>query len=210
MKILAVEFSSEERSVAVASDGNVLANVTENGGRRALGLVEKALAEAGCEREEIECIAIGIGPGSYTGIRGAIALAQGWQLGRAVRLIGISSVESLAARAWAENMRGTVNVVVDAQRQEFYLARYEMDSKEYKETEPLRLVSFAEVAALSQIVGPDVAQFFPSARNLCPDAATLARLAATKEEFIAGEKLEPIYLRETSFKKSPPWRALSS
>jgi tRNA threonylcarbamoyl adenosine modification protein YeaZ len=65
-------------------------------------LVEEALRQARCEREEIETIAVGLGPGSYTGIRGAIALAQGWQLGRGVNVIGLSSVECLAAGAEQE------------------------------------------------------------------------------------------------------------
>ena len=61
-----------------------------------LALVERALAQANCRREEIAVVAVGLGPGSYTGIRSAIALAQGWQLGRGVKTLGISSVECLA------------------------------------------------------------------------------------------------------------------
>ena len=77
----------------------LLGRAAETGGRRAIGLVEEALRQAGCEREDMETIAVGLGPGSYTGIRGAIALAQGWQLGRGVNVLGISSVECLAAGA---------------------------------------------------------------------------------------------------------------
>ncbi|MGZ5566967.1 MAG: tRNA threonylcarbamoyladenosine biosynthesis protein TsaB, partial [Limisphaerales bacterium] len=80
MKILAVEFSSERRSVAVVENGRVLGEAFEMGGRAAIALVERALATSNVDREQIECIAVGTGPGSYTGIRGAISLAQGWQL----------------------------------------------------------------------------------------------------------------------------------
>ena len=48
-------------------------------------------------REAIEAIAVGLGPGSYTGIRAAIALAQGWQLAREVKTLGVSSVAAMAA-----------------------------------------------------------------------------------------------------------------
>src|SRR5437868_6134532 len=99
MKILAVEFSSDQRSVAILEDNVVLGRASEMGGRRALELVEKALSDAKTEREQIEYLIIGIGPGSYNGIRGAIALAQGWQLGRGIKISGISSVECLAAQA---------------------------------------------------------------------------------------------------------------
>ena len=71
-------------------------------------------------------IAVGLGPGSYTGIRAAIAMAQGWQLARGVKLLGVSSAEALAAQAQAENIFGRVNLVIDAQRGEFYLATWEI------------------------------------------------------------------------------------
>ena len=216
MKILAVEFSTGQRSVAVVQNGvedevAVLGRALELAGHRALGLVEEALRQAGCEREQIETIAIGLGPGSYTGIRGAIGLAQGWQLGRGVNVIGLSSVECLAAGAEQEKIFGPVNVIVDAQRSEFYLARYEITPGAWREVEGLRLAPLAEIEALARrgqrLLGPGVAQWFPSARDMYPDAAILGRLAGGRRDFVSGEKLEPIYLRETTFKKAPTPRA---
>src|SRR5471032_627275 len=120
MTILALEFSSPQRSVAIARDGIVLSETSELGGRNtaAFGMIEKILVEAKNEREEVEVIVVGLGPGSYTGIRAAIALAQGWQLAREIKLLGVSSVEAIAAQAQAEKIFGRVNVVIDAQRNE--------------------------------------------------------------------------------------------
>src|SRR5437899_6462135 len=137
MKILAFEFSSPQRSVAVRhgeADDRVLAaseviDSAPGNAMKPLGLVEAALQQAGIEREQIECIVIGLGPGSYTGIRAAIALAQGWQLGRDAHLLGVSSAECAAAQAQAEGLIGKVTVLIDAQRGEFYLAGYELDRK---------------------------------------------------------------------------------
>jgi len=69
MKILALEFSSPERSVAIVQGSGAgldRAEVVERGGRetRALGMIEEALRLAQLEREQIECIAVGLGPGS--------------------------------------------------------------------------------------------------------------------------------------------------
>lgn len=212
MKILAIEFSSESRSAAVVKDGRLLGRAAESGGRRGIGLVEQALKAAGCEREEIEAVAVGLGPGSYTGIRGAIALAQGWQLGSEVRLLGISSVECLAAQCELESISGAVDIVIDAQRNEFYLARYEIKPGARRVIEPLRLASMAEIekhaAAGEKIAGPDLISWFPRAIHLYPDAAILGNLAAGRADFVPGDKLEPIYLRETAFKKAPPPRLL--
>jgi len=212
MKILAVEFSSDQRSVAILNGGGVLGRAEETGGRtaRAFSLIERALSEATLEREAIECIAVGTGPGSYAGIRSSIALAQGWQLARGIRLLGISSVECLAVQALAAGITGPITIAIDAQRNEFYCASYELASHHCTPTAPLRLVSFddalAHAARSQMIVWPNLQARFPQSRVLMPDAAMLGQLAATRTDFLNGSALEPIYLRETTFVKAPPPR----
>lgn len=213
MKILAIEFSSNQRSVAVMKEPHAhVCEVIETGGRatHALDMIDAALAEAKFEREQIECLVIGIGPGSYTGIRSAISLAQGWSLAREIHLLGISSVECLAAQAQREGLTGRMDVVVDAQRGEFYLAGYELTAESRREVAPLRIVSREDVVASQRggatLIGPDIERWFTGARNLFPRAATLTELAVGRTDFVAGENLVPIYLRETSFVKAPPPR----
>jgi tRNA threonylcarbamoyl adenosine modification protein YeaZ len=218
MKILALEFSSEQRSIAVLSaDGKgqarLLAEIIETGkaGMHALGMIESGLLQAQVAAGEIEVLAIGLGPGSYTGIRLAIALAQGWQLAHSVKLVGISSVECLAAQAQSDGILGEIAVVIDAQRSEFYLGRYEIAGSRRKEIHPLRLATVQEVESccisVAAVVGPEAARF-RGGRPLFPRAAVLAELARGREDFIAGELMEPVYLRETAFVKAPPPRIL--
>ena len=217
MKILALEFSSPQRSVAVLNaeaSGRVLASgeVIESAPgntMKPLGMVEGALQQAGLEREQIERLVIGLGPGSYTGIRAAIALAQGWSLGREVALQGVSSAECLAAQAQADGLRGRVNVVIDAQRGEFYLAGYDLDEVAAREVEPLRIVPLVAAQATATLIGPEVTRWFPNSRVVFPRAATLAQLALPRTDFLPGEKIEPIYLRETTFVKAPPPRIIA-
>jgi len=220
MKILAFEFSSAQRSVAVLSadaSGQTLvaSEIVESSPRntmKPLAMTEAALRDAGIDREQIECIALGLGPGSYTGIRAAIALAQGWQLAREVKIIGVSSAECVAVKAQADGIRGQVSVVIDAQRQEFYFAGYELDANGVREIAALRLVKPDEVAdrerAGDLLVGPEVTRWFPSVRLIFPSAATVARLAASRTDFVSADRIEPIYLRETTFVKAPPSRAM--
>jgi tRNA threonylcarbamoyladenosine biosynthesis protein TsaB len=212
MMILALEFSSSQRSVAIARDGTVLADMSETSerGTNAFGMIEKVLAAAKTVREEIECLVVGLGPGSYTGIRVALSIAQGWQLATGVKLLGIGSAECLAAQAQAENLFGRVNVVIDAQRGEFYLAAYQISEGGVREMEPLKIVTAAKVQSCASageiLAGPEVARWFAAGKNLFPSAPMLATLAAGRRNFIAGEKLEPVYLRETNFVKAPPGR----
>jgi tRNA threonylcarbamoyladenosine biosynthesis protein TsaB len=251
MKILALEFSSPQRSVAVvlASEGNAtrrydaksdirnpdsevnhaletlavlsptdsisVGEVVETGHgntMKPLSMVEEALKLAGLEREQIECLVVGLGPGSYAGIRAAIALAQGWQLARGVALLGISSADCVAAQAQADGITGRASVVIDAQRGEFYLAGYEIGAEKRRETTPLRLATLTDVreceTAGEVLIGPEVTRWFPAGRVVFPRAATLGNFALTRTDFVAGEKLEPIYLRETKFVKAPPPRTV--
>jgi tRNA threonylcarbamoyl adenosine modification protein YeaZ len=216
MKTLAIEFSSNQRSVAVLADGPVCGEAVETATREthAFGLIEQAFAKAKMEREEIQCLAIGLGPGSYTGIRSALALAQGWQLGRPVQLIGISSVECLAAEAQTKGLSGKINIIIDAQRNEFHLAVYNISITGNRELEPLRLAAMDEVRARYEagelVAGPDVDRWFKNGIVVFPGAAVLGRLAGDRAGSMAGEQLEPIYLRETSFVKAPAARVLPS
>lgn len=220
MKILAFEFSSPHRSVAAVvadAQGKVVtaAEAVETSARntmKPLALAGQSLKQAGLEREQIETVVVGLGPGSYTGIRAAIALAQGWQLARGVNLLGISSAECIAAEVQANGLAGKFSVVIDAQRGEFYLAGWENANGRLQEISPLRLAALAEIQSLEaageKIFGPEVTRWFPNSLTIFPDAAALARLAACRTDFVTGENLEPIYLREASFVKAPPPRAL--
>ena len=212
MTILALEFSSVQRSVAISRAGEVLAAAAETGehGTNAFSLIENVLAAARTGREEIQVLAVGLGPGSYTGIRVALAIAQGWQLARGVKLLGIGSSECLAAQAQAEKMFGRVNVVIDAQRGEFYLAACEISAASLEEIAPLKIVTATQVesrAGAGEILtGPEVTKWFPSGKTLFPSATMLAKLAARRTDFSAGGQLAPIYLREANFVKAPPAR----
>ncbi len=219
MKMLALEFSSTQRSVAVVfadADGhplttNEIVETATGHTMKPFAMIEKALKSAGVEREEIEVIVVGLGPGSYTGIRAAIALAQGWQLATGAQLLGVSSAECVAAQVQTESITGEFSVVIDAQRQEFYLAGYEVGPDGRRQLSPLRLATLAEMrereSAGERLVGPEVTRWFPKGQILFPRAVRLGESAAERSDFVAGEKLEPIYLRETTFTKAPPTRA---
>lgn len=217
MKILALEFSSPQRSVAVVVSDTPSKRIEheaiEAGAdpNKPFEMIESVLKQAQIERGEVQGLAIGLGPGSYTGIRSAIALAQGWQLARNVNLQGVSSVECMATQVHGEGIRGRVSIVVDAQRGEFYLAQYQVDAQ-WRELSPLQLVSRQEIEAQQAkgdlLVGPEIQKWFPQGRTVFPRAATLARLAMNRSSYLSGEEIEPIYLRPSAFLKAPPPRIL--
>jgi len=217
MKILAIEFSSDRRSVAFVEarpDGSVRSagEVVRVGGRAtpALAMIAEVLAQAGVGRAAVECVAVGLGPGSYHGIRAGIALAQGWQLARGTQLLGLSSVEVIAAQAHADGLRGRLTIVVDAQHGDLYLADFELGASAWRPIQPLRIAPAVELGTTADanrlVVGPEVTLWVPRGQVVHPRAGMLGRLAAarrTQGSFAAGEALAPIYLREAAFVKTP-------
>jgi tRNA threonylcarbamoyladenosine biosynthesis protein TsaB len=211
MKILALEFSSPIRGVAVAVDGKMCGQAAEQSGREthAFALIDSALQCAGVSRHEIECIVVGLGPGSYAGIRIAIAIAQGWQLASGIKLLGISSAEVVAAQA---GLSGTmdVRVALDAQRNELYAARYHVSVPERpKLIEAFRLLSGAERLECEGRRGlfrMDLPPEAPTSAGVAlpPDATLLAWLATVRSDFLPGHDLEPIYARKAEFVKAQP------
>ena len=207
MKILALEFSSQQRSVAVTDECKPLAHVsTDNHKTSPMVLIHEALTKAEIERSEINLIAVGIGPGSYTGIRSSIAIAQGWQLGREIELCAISSAEVLAATAQANNQKGETHFLIDAQRREYYHCMWELTEDKQTKKTPLSIINAPKAVQLKAL-GPN-ANGLPHCKSLYPNANALASLATKQSNYIKGSEIEPIYLRQTEFTKYPPLRQL--
>ena len=90
MRFAAIETSTEWCSVAVWSDGEIAALVRRAGNRHselALPMLESLL-----KRQEIDAVAFGAGPGAFTGLRIACALAQGLAFARGLPVIGVSTL----------------------------------------------------------------------------------------------------------------------
>ena len=215
MRTLALEFSSTRRSVAaIAPDGEPVEAVAAglNRNTQAFVLIADVLKKVHWDRRDIECIAVGLGPGSYTGVRVGISIAQGWQIARNVNLLGVSSADAIAEQARCDGLRGTVTCLIDAQRQEFYRAVYNLDDNAARTIQPLHIETLAQAnghAAQGEvIVSPDDHPLI--SHRVFPTAAVIARMASTRHDYLPGEKLEPIYLRETAFIKAPPPRFASA
>jgi len=124
MKLLAFETATEACSVAVHVDGEVHERFELAPRRHAelsLPWAEQLLAEAGIARSQLDAIALGRGPGAFTGVRLAIAIAQGIALALDRPLIPVSTLQALALRAPADQDR--VLSSIDARMGEVYVAR---------------------------------------------------------------------------------------
>lgn len=213
MKILALEFSPPERSIAVVINGEVRGFAIDRAPKDipAFALISRVLKEAELRPADVECLAIGLGPGSYAGTRMAIAIAQGWELGRALKLIGLQSSEAIARLARRSGVLGAVNIVFDAQRNEAHAIRYFIELEQVRVLDSFRLLT-PEVEAERREAGEI---FVKGDRGpwgdanhatLFSDARVIGTMAEQRNDFLPGHALEPVYLRKAEFIKAPPAR----
>ncbi|NCB62781.1 MAG: tRNA (adenosine(37)-N6)-threonylcarbamoyltransferase complex dimerization subunit type 1 TsaB [Clostridia bacterium] len=136
MKFLALESSATAASVAVTEDEVLIAQSFQQTGlthsRTLIPMAEDLLKNCGMTLEQIDCIAVAAGPGSFTGLRIGVAAAKGLAWPGDKPCAGVSTLEAMAwpLAFWD----GDVCAVMDARRSQVYNARFEM-----RDGAPLRL-----------------------------------------------------------------------
>lgn len=135
---------SESRTVQLVASVEAEARRASN--TQLLPRIDAALAQHGIAREDIACVAVGRGPGSFTGVRIAMATAKGIASALGVGLVGVSSLDAVAWNAWATGERGPLAVVADAMRKEVYPVRYVLGDEGIERLEADRVVKAEEAA----------------------------------------------------------------
>ena len=216
MTILSLEFSSSVRSVAVWTgrtppQAQIEVTATDERGSRIhpISLIDQALQQSRLNPREINLIAVGLGPGSYTGVRSAIAIVKGWSLSFAIKMVGISSADAVAEEAMKSGIVGAFHVVIDAQRDEFYVADYESDGRVASLQNELRILTRHQISKLeAPFTGPTLNALGLSGTEINPRARVVSQIAERRGEAASTADLVPIYLRETALIKAPPPRIL--
>ncbi|MGH8995408.1 MAG: tRNA (adenosine(37)-N6)-threonylcarbamoyltransferase complex dimerization subunit type 1 TsaB [Acidimicrobiales bacterium] len=129
MIVLGIESATESVGAAVGDGVRVLASLARNGRRRHAERLAPAIASvlgsASAPLSQLDAIAVDVGPGLFTGLRVGVATAKGLSQGLGVGILGLSSLEVLAAAALAGGWDGPVLAVVDGRRGEVFAGRYE-------------------------------------------------------------------------------------
>lgn len=132
--ILAVDTATSCSSVAITAgdvhNGELLATVTLNSklthSRRLLTAVDWLLNESDVSFSQLDALAVGLGPGSFTGLRIAMATLKGLAVATAKPLLGTSTLDALALRCSGEK---PLYALIDARKKEVYTARYRQDGQ---------------------------------------------------------------------------------
>ena len=126
--LLSIETSSVSCSVCIKTD-EVLSKLYQNNisnihGEVIFEFIESALNEVAIEKEDLDFIIFGSGPGSFTGLRVGCSVAQGLGYGLKIPIIPISSLRILAQRAINDLDAKEVVVINDAHMEELYIGKY--------------------------------------------------------------------------------------
>lgn len=122
-RILAIDTATEACSVAVWNQGEIHALFElcpREHTQRILPMVQQVLAESGLALNQLDALAFGRGPGSFTGVRIGIGIAQGLALGADLPMLGISTLQTMAQGAWRVCGAERVLAAIDARMGEVY------------------------------------------------------------------------------------------
>ena len=220
--ILCIETGTDICSVGVARDGELISLRESDEGRdhaKKVGVfVDELLRETGISPDELDAVAVGMGPGSYTGLRIGVSFAKGLCYGLGIPLVAVGSLDAMAAVAIEDYDAGILDVdnwenavlcpMVDARRMEVYTRLFDAKGNALSDVtaEVVTEQTFADVRRERQLVmfGNGAAKCREVLHdatyiNITPSARGLARLA--EQRLSAGQTediayFEPFYLKD--------------
>ncbi|MEQ9928780.1 tRNA (adenosine(37)-N6)-threonylcarbamoyltransferase complex dimerization subunit type 1 TsaB [Pectobacterium parvum] len=130
-RILALDTATEACSVALWNEGEIhslFEICPREHTQRILPMVQQVLADSGLTLKDLDALAFGQGPGSFTGVRIGIGIAQGLALGADLPLLGVSSLATMAQGAFRLTQATQVLAAIDARMGEVYWGCYQRDA----------------------------------------------------------------------------------
>jgi tRNA threonylcarbamoyladenosine biosynthesis protein TsaB len=209
-RLLAFDTSTEALSVAVRHGDAVYAHSGAGGPQSSttlIPLIQRLLAEAGLTLAELDAIAFGRGPGSFTGLRTACAVAQGLGFGAGLRLLPVDTLQAVAEEARHRFGDRQVVAVLDARMDQVYAARYDFDDPASAGVAEAELLAPEQLAVpAGWVLAGNAFEAYgarlPAAaarRALLPTASAMLRLAPdllAAGATVAPAEAWPLYVRD--------------
>jgi len=217
--ILAIETATSSCSVAL-SVGDRIEQRAEIGNnvhsKVLLSMVQELFFEMGVTATDLHAVAVGQGPGSFTGLRIGVGVGQGIAYGVGCPMVGVSSLDALAAQT---DQDGYVIAGIDARMGEIYWGEYRIQTGELQRLSNLQVTPPAKVRAKQAgvLVGNAWVEYWQALDTtlrdqtsrlesiVYPSAAALLELAQAKfdrGEVVAAREFAPVYIRDDVAKKA--------
>lgn len=224
--ILALDTATEACSVALSHAGNItflneLSPRTHT--QRILPMIDELLQQADISLNQVDYLAFGRGPGSFTGVRVGVGVAQGLAMGANLPVVGVSNLLAMAEQAYQELGAANVIALIDARMNEVYFAQFQRNEQGWQEIVPEQVCApekaIAQFVLAEQpitVVGTGWAAYsqfsaenqplvisditLPSAKYML----SLAETAIAQGKTQTALEIEPVYLRnEVTWQKLP-------
>ena len=212
MKILGIESTQRQGSVALMDHGTVVRELTLGKEARSASLlapgIRQILNEAGWQSGALERIAVTVGPGSFTGLRVGVTTAKALAYALGIDVIGVNTLAVLAAQAGHD---GLVEAIMDAQRNELFCQRFQVAQGQ---VQPLDEIHIEDDERWCQTLSEDVIITGPVLEKLAdglapsmqladretwiPQAVTVARLGMQQNPTGTAFELVPEYYRKSA------------
>ncbi len=229
MKILAIDTSTEACSVAITIDGDSRERFELARQRHTeliLPMIESLLAESGLNSiNDIDVLAFGRGPGSFTGIRIGTGVVQGIALGSGLSVAPVSTLAAIAQGVYRQRQETRVLAAIDARMAEIYWGCYQVNEQGYMQAVQAEVVGKPDALPLPEqddkswygagsawaayehdlscISSEYLSAYDGSVLPHATDIAHLALDSIAKGELVTAENIEPVYLRnEVAWKKT--------
>lgn len=223
MAILAIDAATEACSVALSYQGKLYHQFEvcpQQHSVKILPMVDEVLTQAGVRLEQLDGLAFGCGPGSFTGVRIGVGVAQGLAFGADLPMVPISSLQAMAQAVTRLHPSGDkVHVAIDARMGEVYTAQYVIERGELTEYKAPQVLKPALVTVDDNCFAAGTGwQTYSEALNdkatgivvsevLYPDAQDMLPLAVNainNGNTVKAADAEPLYVRDTvTWKKLP-------
>lgn len=223
--ILAIDTATEACSVALLYEGNIT-TISELSPRthtqRILPMIDELLNQSNITLKQIELLAFGRGPGSFTGVRVGVGIAQGLAFGGNLPVVPVSNLLMMAEQAYQQFGKTEVIALIDARMNEVYFAQFSRNTSEWTtivteqvcspicaikqfklENNPTIVgtgwLAYSQFSELNPTIQPNEITL-PSAEFMLPLAMNEAKIGNIHSVL----DIEPVYLRnEVTWKKLP-------
>jgi tRNA threonylcarbamoyladenosine biosynthesis protein TsaB len=213
MRLLAIDCSTEALSVAAGDAANTTqrhGHAGQSHSRLALAWIDEVLAARGWRIGDLDGIAFGAGPGTFTGIRIACGIAQGLALGAGIAVVAVPTLEAIAQQAFRVHGATRVLACLDARMREVYIAAHERTGDCWQapiaptviKPDELELpagewfgagggfAAYPDLAKLERLSGVD-----PSLEPVAPAIVALAESRLRSGEGVDAAEALPLYVR---------------
>jgi len=223
MKVLGIETSTDQGSVALVEDekilGELLWNLPRSHSQKLIPSIEALLRIVGIDLKEIEAICVGLGPGSFTGLRVGLSVAKGLAFTLGAKIVGIPSFDALA---WDFKESDSLCILSDAKRGLLFFGFYQKGKRigNLKVLRPEEVLSFLKDKKKVTLMGDGAFLYHSMFEKedlliyptpVYPKASSLALLGLKKILFYGEDELSslsPLYLIAPALKEkggqSPP------